>query len=522
MTIESLFSELQTAQTEVSGLKSLLLRKDERIGFYEQEVEHLKEVILSLRRQAFGPKKERWESEEQGVLIFNEAEREAAQGDDSAEDVDGAEAAPVKVGGHTRARGKRKPLPAHLEREIQVVELPEEERKAADGTPLKVIGKEVSEKLSYEPPKLKVIEIHRLRYGFDGEPVKTAPPPPSIIPKGIVTASLLSAIVVAKYGDGLPLYRQEEIFGRLGVELSRGSMARWIVQSSQACLPIWKCLEGRLMERDYISCDETHTQVLKETGRSAESKSWMWVRATPADEKKIVLFDYDPHRSGEVARRLLSEFRGFLQVDGYSSYNWTAKTPEIQRIGCNMHGRRGFEEALKLGSKSGHTLAKQGLKYYKILYDLEEEAKKKGMTWEERFEFRAARAAPVWDELEAWAGTNAPKVPPSSKIGEAFGYFQREIAFLRGYLRHGKIEPDNGFIERMIRKFGIGRNNWLFSDTEAGADASAVFYSLIVTAKANAVNPLTAMRTILGEVPLAKTLDDYERLADLLLSPADK
>jgi len=519
MTMESLFSELQNAQTEVSGLKSLIAKKDERIVHYESEVERLQEIIRGLQRQAFGTKSERWISQDQGELLFNEAEAEAAKPqDDGAEE--SAEGDGVKVGGHTRKRGKRKPLPENLPRKVVTVELPESERVDEDGVPLKVIGREISEKLVYTPAAMEVIEYHRLRYGRDvGDPVKTAPPVPAIIPKGIATPSLLSGIVVHKYSDGLPLYRLEDVFTRSGVELSRGSMARWMIRTGEACQPIWNVLEDRFFASGYGSCDETHTQVLKEKGRLAESRSWMWVRATPADDKKVVLFDYDPHRSGDVAKRLLESFEGFLQVDGYGAYNWTVKTGKIIRLGCNMHGRRGFEDALKNGAKHGQSLAEQGMRYYRRLYDLEEIPKKKGMSWEERFEYRQKQEVPLWEEMKSWAEENSPKVPPSSKIGEAFGYFLREYGYLRAYLQHGKLEPDNGFIERMIRKFGLGRNAWLFSDTVEGAKASAVLYSLVITAKVNAVNPYLALTKIFELLPAARTADDYERLANLLLSP---
>jgi transposase len=516
-----LFTEATSLRDRIHGLEIALKASEARQARLSEELEWTKEAYLSLRRARFGPRKERWSSEEQGLLVFNEAEREASKESERQELQQDQKT--IEVKGFTRARGKRKPLAAHLPRRIEVIELPESERKAADGTPLKVIGKEVSEKLYYEPAKLEVIEYHRLRYGLDsGEPVKTAAPVPSVIPKGIATASLLAGIITNKYADGLPLYRQEQMFERAGVELSRGSMGRWIVRSATAATAVWNVLEERLLASDYVSCDETHTQVLKEKGRSAESKSWMWVRTTPNEEKKIVLFDYDPHRSAEVAKRLLRECRGYIQVDGYDSYNIIEKEPWITRIGCNMHGRRKFEDAFKCGAKTGRGLSSQGLQFYQQLYDIERQIREKGMTWAERFEYRRKLAVPVWHEMKRWAEQNAANVPPSSKLGNAFGYFIREYEYLKGYLYDGKLEMDNGFAERAIRKFGIGRNNWMFSDTEGGAAASAILYSFVITAKINGVNPLAALTRMFELLPTARTIDDYEMLADLLLSPTTK
>ncbi len=508
-----LFKDQVALQIEYEGLKNLVAKNEEKLAHYESENERLLEIIRELKRQRFGPRKERWESEEQACL-FNEAEVESRKPEDSEES-----SAEVEVKGHTRKRGKRKPLPKELPREVIVLDLPEDEKVSEDGTPLRVIGKEVSEKLFYEPAQIKVIEYHRLRYGADsGDTGKIAAPVPSVIPKGMATPSLLSQIITSKYVDGLPLYRQEKIFDRLNIDLPRCTMARWIVQAAEACQPVWNILEERLMVSPYVSCDETWTQVLKEKGRKAENHSWMWVRATPTAEKKIVLFDYDPYRSGAVAKRLFAEYRGALQVDGYSAYNVLEKQEGLIRLGCNMHGRRRFHTAWKTGSKNGQSLSAEALRYYKKLYELEEKAREKRMSFPGRHELRLNEAVPIWAEFKTWADKNCSKVPPKSKLGEAFHYFLGEYDYLIRYLQDGSFEMDNGFVERAIKYFAIGRNNWLFSDTEDGAHASSLLYSLAVTAHLNETNPYTAFNVLLTELPKAKILEDYERLADFILS----
>jgi transposase len=504
---------------QLAGLLLRAERSEERNKHYEEEISRLREIIAKFKKDIFGPRKERWVSEEQLVLLFNEAEVEA-QKPESEEDEDLGE---TTVEAHKRKRGKRKPLPEHLPREVVVIDLQDGEKVDANGQPitLRVVGKEISEKLEYTPASLKVLEIHRLKYetvnpeSGEGQ-IKTAKPMPSIVPKGIVTPSLLAGITVNKYADGLPLYRQEEIFARLGISLPRSSQGRWIIQAKEACQPIWNVLEDRLMRSIYVACDETWTQVLKEKGRSAESDSWMWLRCNPSDKEKIALFDYDPHRSGAVAKRLFMDFKGILQVDGYGAYNILEKQEGVMRIGCNMHGRRKFSDAHKIGAKQGQSLAEVALKFYKDLYDLEERMKE--MSWQERHDLRQKEAEPIWKKFKAWADDNQRKVPPKSKIGEAFHYFLNEYDYLIGYLRDGMLEMDNGFAERAIKYFAIGRNNWLFSDTEAGAEASSMFYSFVVTAKLNGVNPLRALTKIFEDVPMAKTIEDFERLADILVT----
>ncbi|MBK7845113.1 MAG: IS66 family transposase [Bdellovibrionales bacterium] len=194
------------------------------------------------------------------------------------------------------------------------IELPENERFSEEGQPLKVIGWEFSEKLKYEPAKVSVIRYERAKYGVDsGDYVKTAPPVPSVIPKGVATPELLAFIMTSKYCDGLPLYRIEEIMDRQGVDLPRSTMARWVVQVAQALVPVWNVLSDRLLASFYVAVDETQVQVLKENGRKAGDKSWMWVRSTPYGDKKIVLFDYRISWSQEAARQLLDGITGYLQ-----------------------------------------------------------------------------------------------------------------------------------------------------------------------------------------------------------------
>ena len=267
-----------------------------------------------------------------------------------------------------------------------------------------------------------------------------------------------------------------------------------------------------------MACDESHLQVLNEKGRKAESKSWMIVRSTPHGSKKVVLFDYEISRSGATMQKLFSEFKGYLQVDGLNSYDGLAKTEGITRVGCNMHARRRFDEAKTAGAKAGKTLAEVGLKFYQDIYALEEAFKMKPP--DERYALRLEKALPLWNEFKAWVDTHQKKTPRKSKIGDAFFYFTEEYELLTAYLKDGRLEPDNGFTERAIRKFAIGRNNWMFADTTDGAEASALLYGMVVTAKVNGVNPYRALVQILTRLPKAQTLEEIEKLVDLLQVPS--
>ncbi len=296
-------------------------------------------------------------------------------------------------------------------------------------------------------------------------------------------------------------------------------MGRWMMKLAEALRPVLNVLSDRLLASFYIACDETSVQVLKEQGRKPEDKSWMWVRSTPYGDKKIVLFDYSSNRSGKVAKELFADYRGILQSDGLNVYDGL-ESDEIVLIGCAMHARRKFESAAVDGAKAGKSLGEEGLQFFKRLYNLEEEVKDKPP--QERYRIRLEMAVPIWDEMEDWKNRYKSKVLKQSKIGGALQYLDNQFEYLKGYLKDGRLNIDNGFTERSIRKFAIGRNNWLFSDTVEGAEASSVLYSLVVTAKVNNVNPYRALVKICTDILNAKSYEDYERLAELILTPEPK
>lgn len=508
---ETFFSKPEDFAVEVESLRAALVFKDEKLRNYEQQISWLTEQLKSFKRGQFGSKSERWETQEQ-MLLINEAELESRNPDHQEDQ----ESDTVEVKAHKKKRGHRKALPENLPREVVKIELPAAEQVSEDGTQLKVIGWEVSEKLKYEPAKMSVIQYQRAKYGVDsGDYVKTAPPVASVIPKGIATPELLSAIMTGKYADGLPLYRMEDIFARSDVSLSRGTMGRWMVQSAKALQPILNVLSDRLFESYAMACDETVMQVLKEDGRKAELKSWMIVRTNPVESKKVVLFDYRISRSGSTMKDLFAGYAGKLLCDGLESYSLLESV--LDRFGCNMHSRRKFEQAAKDGAKPGQSLAGLVMDIYKKIYDFEEEIA--DTTPEQKAQSRQKSQRPLFDQIKSIVDSNKNKVPSKSKLGQAFTYFTNEYVYLTKYLKDGNMGPDNGLVERMIRKFAIGRNNWMFADTPEGADASSLLYSLVITAKVNGVNPYKALTQILTELPLAKTIDDYERLADLILTP---
>jgi transposase len=284
-------------------------------------------------------------------------------------------------------------------------------------------------------------------------------------------------------------------------------MASWMIKCGELVQPLINLLNEDLLVKDYLQMDETRVQVLKEKGKTAESLSYMWVRAHPGTNP-IVLFDYDPTRSGAVPVKLLEGFKGHLQVDGYAGYNEVTEKPFVTRGGCFAHSRRKFFEAKEASKKAG--IANKGVAYIKKFYKVEDECRH--MSPIDRFNYRNEHARPIVAEMREWLDTVLPTVPPKTIVGKALLYAHNEWPCLVRYLDDGRYEIDNNFVENQIRPFALGRKNWLFSDSVDGAMASSNLFSLIVTAKANHIEPYGYLKHIFEKLPTARTVTDLEAL----------
>lgn len=475
------------------------------------ELERVNGILLLLKREIYGPKSEKTIYVSPDQMVFNEIEVEATT-------LPEPEKETIT---YTRNKGKqiKKPFPEHLDREEVIIDLNEEQKVCPhDGSRLKEIGEEISQKIRTIPAKTTIVIEKKKKYACtECEGYMTQAKVDSILPGTVATAETLSFIVFSKFFQALPLYRLEEYYKLSGIDLKRGTMARWLIQISEKLMPIWNILEEKVMMSGYSCIDATNVQVLKEKGRAAESKSFMWVRGSP--ELGIVLFDYNVSGGGVVAKKLVTDFSGALQADAHRGYGAIDQT-KLLLLGCMMHARRRFYKAWIVGKKSPG-IATDALKMFDFIYYKEEQYKSKGLTPEERKVWRDKEVAPSLEEIKKWCGWQLEKVPPSSLVANALSYFINEYTELTAFLKNGRYEIDNGWIERVIKRFAIGRKNWLFNDTVQGAEASSLLYSLTLTAKLNGKDPFQTMAEILKQLPRASTVDDYERLANLLLSPAN-
>ena len=439
------------------------------------------------------------------VLMFDEAETAVEVAPDTDDE--------ILVPAHKRKKRGRKPLPNNLPRVDVVHEIPESERHCDhDGQLLVEIDEVISEQLDIIPAKIQVIRHIRKKYACNcGQCIKTAPLPAQPIPKSMASPGLLAHITVSKYQDALPLYRQETILQRIGVDIPRATLANWMIRAGTLIQPLINLLQDRLLAYDIIQMDETTVQVLKEDGKAAQSKSYLWLQRGGPPDQPVVLYDYDPGRGAGVPKRLLAGFKGYLQTDGYDGYNAVVAKNRLTHVGCMAHARRKFSEAVKAqGKKKKRGKAHRGLALIQKLYRVEKQAR--NLDPEDRHACREQQARPVFDELRTWLDESLLQIPPTSATGKALNYLNREWCKLICYLDDGRLEIDNNGAENAIRPFVVGRKNWLFSDSVKGVKASANLYSLIETAKANDLEPYAYLRYLFTELPKAETVEAIEAL----------
>jgi transposase len=318
---------------------------------------------------------------------------------------------------------------------------------------------------------------------------------------------LLATIATQKYVDGMPLYRQDQAFARIGIELDRTTQANWMMKFGSLIQPLINLIHEQMLEQRVLHMDETRVQVLDEPGRSPQSQSYMWVLRSVT--QPAVLFHYAPTRSSEIPKQLLNDYGGALMVDGYEGYSAVCVSESITRLGCWAHARRGFVDAKKAYGTNRTGKADEALAYIQSLYRIEQNAKDKPP--EDRMALRQEQATVIIGKLKQWLEKNTNRIPPKSLLGKAIYYLNHQWPHLIRYLENGHYPIDNNPAENAIRPFVIGRKNWLFSATQRGAEASANLYSLIETAKANGLEPHAYLTHVFTELPKACTLHDIER-----------
>ena len=500
--------------------KSNELLEKEKISLIDENIELRNQVKLLnyLRFAIKSEKKRKLPQDDRQYWLFDEAEFARHRHINEEEERETPPPAPTVSKPHKK-RGRR-PLPPELPRVDRIIDITEEEKICACGARLVKIGEEVSEKLNFTPAKFEIIRTTRFKYACpqcegtedDRPTVRIAPMPPQLIKHGIVTPSLLAFILIQKFADALPLYRQSNIFARLGVDISRSTMSNWILEAAAACLPLRERLYQHLRSGPTLNLDETPVQVLREKDRNNTTKSFMWVARGGQPGQPVVLFTYSPTRSGKEAAQIIGNFNGFLQTDGYKGYEAVGARDGIIHVGCLVHVRRKFVEASKAGDKKLTGTAATIVDIIANIYHAEKLFRKQQLSAEQLLEAREKTIRPLLDAIEEHMRAAQSKVPPSSLLGKAVAYGLNQWAYVLNYLKCPYLAPDNNVAENAIRPFVVGRKNWLFSGSPRGAEASAFFYSLIESAKANGLDPQKYLWQTLEKIPSATTDEDYEAL----------
>ena len=481
----------------------------------DARIQTLLEQIALARHRQFGSSSEVLPTQ---ARLFDEADVIAATSTEAQDQVSLPEACAIDSKTNTPApsnkpaRGKRSPLPAELKRVDIIHDVPEHARTCPCGTAMVVIGEDVSEQLDIVPMQIRVLRHIRQKYACatsSHAPI-TAALPAQPLPKTNASASLLAMLLTVKYVDGLPLTRFAKVLARHGVTVPDQTLARWVIGCANVLQPLHNLLRDSLQEGPYIHMDETVVQVLQEKDKSPTSQSYMWVQAGGKAGQKVVLFDYDPSRAGSVPRRLLQDYAGYLISDAYAGYAQFDQSKDIIRLGCWAHVRRRFMDAIKVQPKGKRGRANEAVELIGKLYRIERDTKESSDA--ERHLARQQHSIPLLDQLKNWLAKTRPEVTPKSALGTALSYMADCWPTLTRYTERGDLPIDNNRCENAIRPFVVGRKAWLFSASTAGANASAILYSLIETAKANGHEPYSWLQHVLHNIPKATTLDDYEAL----------
>jgi transposase len=472
----------------------------EKLQKMMEKFSSMKFELSQLKRLIYGSKRERFVSDPEDGQMKLPFEIEAIKQEDS------TVTTTEKVSSFERQKRKNHPgrikLPAHLPVEEIIIE-PEE-----DVTGMKCIGHEITDELEYQQAILKINRYKRPKYAKeDNEGVICGELPSRPIDKGIAGPGLLSHILVSKYVYHLPFYRQSQRFKtEHQIDIPRSTMGGW--QGKIAHLLQFLHEEGKrkVLSQGYLQVDETPIQVLDPKKKGKTHRGYYWVYYSPI--QRMVLFDYQEGRGRAAPQKLLADFKGYLQTDGYKVYDWFGKKKDITLLSCMAHARRMFDKSLDDDKKR----AEYAMTEIQKLYQIERKARQLGLSPEQRHELRLDESLPIMNELGKWMAAQVRTTLPKSPFGKALIYSVSRWDNLMNYLKDGYLEIDNNLVENAIRPTALGKKNYLFAGSHAGAQSAAMFYSFFATCKHNNVDPYSWLKKVLEIIP------DYpaSKISDLL------
>ena len=497
-----MLDEAQALPDDIAALKAMVLASQAELRNRDLLIEKLKHQLAGLRRQRFGATSEALDQLELGI-----EDEEIAQA---------AEAVPEPMPG-TKRQPKRCPLPGHLPREETV--LAPGERCADCGGRLKRLGEDVTEELEYIPGRFVVKRIVRPRLTCGGcEKFHQAPLPPRPIERGRPGPGLLAHVLVSKYCDHLPLYRQSRIFARDGVELDRSTLAGWVGKATALLEPLADAVERHVLAGRALFADDTPVKLLAPgTGKTATGRVWTYVRDErpwKGDAPPAAWYRFSADRKAAHPKDHLEGFAGWMHSDGYAGFGALARAGPVREVACLAHVRRKFFD---VHAAQGSAIAAEALERIAALYVIEKEAR--GQPPDRRAAIRRARAAPRLDELVRWLQSQLPKISAKTPLAAAIRHALTRMKRLRPYIDNGFLEIDNNPAERAMRPIALGRKNYLFMGSTSGGKAAAIAYTLIETARLNGIDPQAWLAQVLDRIPDYK-INRVDELLPWNIAPA--
>lgn len=483
-------SEIQLLREENQKQESQILQQNLRIEKLQQQLEQLVRIIHGQKSERFIP------VVDSNQLPLSLDIESIAQGEVKTQTITYERKTSVGKSNH---KG-RMPLPDHIRREEIIIE-PDE-----DVTGMIRIGEEVTEQLELKPGELYVKKYIRYKYARpEGEGIVIGDLPTFIVQRGIAGPELLAFIIIQKYVDHLPLYRQIEQFKRMGIEIPSSTMNDWVAMSIKELTPLYECLKNKVLSSNYLQADETPIKVLDRDKKGTTHRGYYWVYRDP--QSGLVLFDYRNGRGREGPTEILKNFEGYLQSDGYSAYENFDKE-KITLFHCMAHARRYFEKALDENKE----LAEHFLSEIQRVYAVEREARERNLSFDERKGLRQIKSVPTLEDLHRWMKEKILEVTPQSLSGKALAYTLPRWEKLMLYTTDGKLEIDNNLVENSIRPIAIGRKNYLFAGSHEAAKRAAMIYSLLGTCRLTRVEPFQWLKNVFEVLPDWK----FNRIEELL------
>jgi len=463
---------------------------------YIDRIAQLEHELSVLKKMIFGSKRERFIPDiiaGQGKLFEDDQ-----IGSEPAEQTQQITYDRKKRKGIAKRKSLEVSMPAHLERVEQTID---PKQKGEDS---KKIGEFITEILSYKPAELFIRKIIRPKYVTSSGEIIIAPMPDLPLPKANVDASVLAKMIIDKFADHLPFYRQLKIFKREGIVIAASTYNGWYRQVCELLEPLYETLVKHTVDTDYLKADESPIPVQTSDKKGATHKGYQWVYENPA--KKIIAFQYHKSRAKEAPDKMLKGFKGALQTDGYAAYDHFEKDKKIKLLACMAHARRKFDEA----KSNDKVRAEHVLLLIQRLYAIERNAKEKKMTEDQRYDLRKDEAIPVLEELHGYLLQQKDRVVPKSAIGKAIAYTLNLWHRLIRYTENGKYDIDNNSIENKIRPLALGRKNYLFAGSHESAQRTAMMYSFLSTCALNDVNPKQWLEQTINKIATHKANKLFE------------